>query len=426
MIRIGDDPCVANDRSKHLLRLDVASVFQRFLCLAFTVILLAGFVAEARADTSCRGGESFESWLGKFRREAAREGVSARALAALDGIAHDDRVLRQDRGQPTLSQSFLEFVGRVVSADRLQRGRAMLDRHADTFARIERDYGVPGPVIVALWGLETDYGAYRGDFSSLSALATLAYDCRRPEHFRAELLDALKIVDRGDMAPSAMKGAWAGELGQVQFTPSNYLRFAVDYDGDGRRDLVSSVPDVLASTANYLRHLGWRRDEPWLEEVRAADTVPWQESARAIRQPRSFWAAVGVTRTDGSALRSDRVPASLLLPMGRLGPAFLAYENFGIFWEWNQSSNYTLAVAYFATRLGGAPPMNKGTAPAILGSAEMRELQERLNARGFDAGEPDGRLGEVTRTGVKKAQLAFDLPADGYPTRELLQRLRGR
>ncbi len=223
--------------------------------------LLVCLAVEARADTSCRGGQSFDAWLTEFRRDAVRH-VSAGAIAALDGIAFDDRVLRQDRGQPTLSQSFLDFAGRVVSADRLQRGRAMLQRYADTFSRIERDYGVPGPVIVAFWGLETDYGAYTGDFSSLRALATLAYDCRRPDHFRGELLDALKILDRGDMAPAAMKGAWAGELGQVQFTPSNYLRFAADYDGDGRRDLVGSVPDVLASTANYLKHLGWRTASP--------------------------------------------------------------------------------------------------------------------------------------------------------------------
>ncbi len=397
--------------------------------LGFSLALALAAVTTARsasADTSCRGGQSFDHFLASLRQEAARQGISANALAALDGVTYDERVLKQDRGQPTLSQSFLEFAGRVVSADRLQRGRALLQKHAKTFARIERDYGVPGPVIVAFWGLETDYGGYMGEFSSLRSLATLAYDCRRPDYFRAELFDALRIVDRGDIRPADMRGAWAGELGQVQFTPSNYLKHAVDYDGDGRRDLVGSVPDALASTANYLTSLGWRRGEPWLEEVRVADSVPWRESARAIKQPRSFWAAVGVTRADGGALPSDRVPAALILPMGRLGPAFLAYENFGVYWEWNQSSNYTLAAAYLATRIAGAPPMDRGNAPAILGPAEMREVQERLNAMGYEAGEPDGRLGELTRNGVKQAQLAFDLPADGYPTRELLQRLRRR
>ena len=241
------------------------------------------------------------------RQEAAGAGISERTLAALDGLTFDDRVLKQDRGQPTLSQSFLDFADRVVSADRLARGRALLKKHAETFARIERDFGVPGPVIAAFWGLETDYGAFTGDFSSLRSLATLAYDCRRPDHFRAELIDALQLLESGDLVPEEMTGAWAGELGQVQFTPSNYLKYAVDYDGDGRRDLVGSVPDALASTANYLKAIGWRANEPWLEEVRVGEGVPWQEAARANLKPRSFWAAAGVTRADGSALPADDV-----------------------------------------------------------------------------------------------------------------------
>jgi lytic murein transglycosylase len=389
--------------------------------------MLAGALAspdESHADTSCRGGQTFHAWIADFTRDAAQRGISRSTLAALDGLTFDERVFRQDRGQPTLSQSFLEFADRVVSAERLTRGRSLLQEYASTFAKIERDYGVPGPVITAFWGLETDYGAFMGSFSSLRSLVTLAYDCRRPDYFREELLAALTLVERGDLTPAKMTGAWAGELGQVQFTPTNYLKFAVDYDSDRRRDLVGSVPDALASTANYLRSLGWRAGEPWLEEVRVIDSVPWQEAARAILHPRSFWAAVGVMRADGSALPRDDVPTALILPMGRRGPAFLAYQNFGIYWEWNQSSNYSLAAAYFATRLAGVPRMNRGDAPPILSADEMREVQERLNARGFPAGEPDGRLGELTRSGVKQAQLALGLPPDGYPTRELLAALR--
>jgi lytic murein transglycosylase len=394
--------------------------------LAAGIVSTFLFAGDGRAETSCRGGQNFPAWLAEFRQEAKSAGLSERTLSALDGLTLDDRVLKQDRSQPTLSQSFLEFVDRVVSADRLAQGRALLKKHAETFQRIERDYGVPGPVITAFWGLETDYGAFTGGFSSLRSLATLAYDCRRPDHFRAELLDALKLLQNGDLVPKEMTGAWAGELGQVQFTPSNYMKYAVDYDGDGRRDLVGSVPDALASTANYLKAIGWQGNEPWLEEVRVTERVPWQEAARANLKPRSFWAAAGVTRADGSALQADDMPSALLLPMGRLGPAFIGYRNFLIFWEWNQSSNYSLAAAYLATRLGGAPRLNRGDAPPILESAEMREVQERLNALGYDAGEPDGRLGEITRAGVKKAQEKFGLPADGYPTRELLDLLRQR
>ena len=391
--------------------------------LAATCVLVA---STGHADTACRNGESFDAWLGKFRQEAAGKGLSRATLAMLDGLSVDQKVLDQDRAQPSLSQSFLDFADRVVSADRLARGRALLKKYADVFAKVERDTGVPGPVIVAFWGLETDYGAFRGNYSSLRSLATLAYDCRRPDLFRAELHDALKLIESGDLKPAEMKGAWAGELGQVQFKPSNYLTYAVDYDGDGRRDLVDSVPDALASTGNYLKALGWRASEPWLEEVRVADTVPWAEAARGIPKPRTFWAAAGVTRADGSALPADDTPAALLLPMGRLGPAFLGYANFAVYWEWNQSSNYTLAAAYFATRLAGAPRLNRGDAPPILALDEMRELQERLNAAGHEAGDADGRLGEITRAGVKRAQLKFSLPPDGYPTKELLEKLRGK
>lgn len=392
--------------------------------LVIAAALVAALLGPAAADTSCRSGQTFGSWLDQFADEAAREGISNATLSALNGLTVDSRVLEQDRGQPTLSQSFLEFVDRVVSSDRRSTGRALLKVHAATFASIERKFGVPGPVITAFWGLETDYGAFTGGFSSVRSLATLAYDCRRPDKFRAELLDALRLLERGDLRPDEMKGAWAGELGQVQFTPSNYMKYAVDFDGDGRRDLVGSVPDALASTANYLKAIGWRSREPWLEEVRVDDGVPWQEAARANLKPRSFWAAAGVRRADGSEVPADDVPAALLLPMGRLGPAFLGYQNFLIFWEWNQSSNYSLAAAYFATRLGGANRLNRGDAPPILASSDMREVQERLNAIGFDAGEPDGRLGEITRAAVKQAQQQFGLPADGYPTQELLTLLR--
>ncbi len=386
--------------------------------------LIVAFAATSPAVAASRCGGSFGAWLADFRADAVRAGISGHTLKALDGLTIDQRVLDQDRGQPSLSQSFLEFASRLISADRLSRGRARLKAEAAILARIERGYGVPGPVIVALWGFETDYGAFTGGYASLRSLATLAHDCRRPEHFRTELMDALELLDKGDLKPAEMKGAWAGELGQVQFTPSNYLKYAVDYDGDGHRDLVGSVPDALASTANYLKALGWRANEPWLEEVRVGNGVPWQEAARDNLKPRRFWKAAGVTRADGSALPSDDVAAALILPMGRLGPAFLGYANFGIFWDWNQSSNYSLAAAYFATRLAGRPQLHAGHAPKILSADAMREVQQRLNAIGNDAGDPDGRLGETTRAAVKKAQLRFGLPADGYPTQELLQLLR--
>jgi membrane-bound lytic murein transglycosylase B len=244
--------------------------------------------------------------------------------------------------------------------------------------------------------------------------------------FRAELMDALRIVDRGDLVPSEMIGSWAGELGQTQFLPSHYFKHAVDYDGDGHRNLLKSVPDVVASTANFIVFLGWQRGQPWLQEVRVPANLAWDQADLAIQHPRSKWAGWGVTAADGKPLPSDALPASLVLPMGRFGPAFLAYENFQIYLKWNQSLNYCITAAHLAARLGGAPPFGRGRAEVPDWSLQqMKELQQLLARRGFEVGEADGKLGAATRAAVKAAQLKFGLPADSYPTQDLVERLRG-
>ena len=226
------------------------------------VSLLVALCAEAFA-VPCHSG-SFENWIESFKREAAAHGISPRTIAsALSGVQYDPRIVSRDHAQGVFRQSFEQFAGRMVSADRLQKGAALLRRYAGLFSGIEQRFGVPGPVLVAIWGLETDFGVDQGRWPTIQSLATLAYDCRRSERFQAELLDALRIVDRGDMTPAEMRGAWAGEIGHTQFLPSSYLKYAVDYDGKGRRDLIHSVPDALASTANYLRAYGWRRGQPW-------------------------------------------------------------------------------------------------------------------------------------------------------------------
>jgi lytic murein transglycosylase len=311
----------------------------------------------------------------------------------------------------------------MVADYRMSQGKSLLNKHADIFARIESEFGVPGPVIVAFWGLETDFGANLGDFSTLQSLATLAYDCRRPDMFRAELLAALSLLDRGDLAPSDLKGAWAGEVGQMQFVPTYYLDLAVDYDGDGKRNLVRSVPDVLASSANLLKHHGWRGGEPWLEEVRVPEDLPWAEADLAIKHPRSEWAARGVTRPDGGALPADNMPASLLLPMGRLGPAFLAYENFSVYTQWNQSLVYATTAAYYATRLAGAPPVRRGSAESP-SREQIMEAQQRLQAMGHDVGKLDGIIGAGTRAAVKAVQQQLGMPPDSYPSPDFLAALR--
>jgi lytic murein transglycosylase len=262
--------------------------------LALAALWLGVIAAPAVAAAPCGG--DFAAWLDGFKRDAAAEGISQRAIqSALSGITYDPSIIARDHAQGVFRQSFEQFSGRMVPP-RLSRGSRLLQQHGSTFSRIEQQYGVPGPVIVAIWGLETDFGANSGHFPTIRSLAALAYDCRRPDKFRGELLAALRIVDRGDMSPNDMRGAWAGEIGQTQFLPSSYLKFAVDYDGNGRRDLIHSVPDVLASTANYLKGYGWQRGQPWGE---------------------------------GTA-------------------------NFQVLLEWNKSQVYTKTVAYFAQQLASS------------------------------------------------------------------------
>jgi lytic murein transglycosylase len=343
----------------------------------------------------------------------------------LDGMTMDPGVIARDRKQGFFAQSFLAFSGRLISQNRIKNGLARLKQHRELFARVEKEYGVPGPVIAAFWALESDYGAVVGKLPILRALATLAYDCRRPDMFRAEFMDALRIIDRGYLTAEEMIGSWAGELGQTQFLPSHYFKHAVDYDRDGRRDLIGSIPDVIASSANFIVHLGWQRDKPWLEEVRVPENLPWDQADLTILHPRAKWAEWGVTRADGRPLPADALPASLLLPMGRHGPAFLGYENFQVYLKWNQSLNYCVTAAYLATRLAGAPPMSRGDRDIpVLSTDEVKELQRLLERRGLEVGEIDGKIGAATRASVKSAQMKFGLPADSYPTRELIERLR--
>jgi lytic murein transglycosylase len=226
---------------------------------------LPGGLAPASAAT-CRDPGGFDKWLGDVKREAAAQGISQRAIAAsLADVSYDPGIISRDRGQRVFKQSFEEFSGRMVNKGRLSQGAAKLRQYASTLARIEKQYGVPGPVVVAIWGLETDFGAVSGKLPVIRSVATLSFDCRRTDFFTPNLFDAMRIVDRGDLTPAEMRGAWAGEMGQTQFMPSNYWRYAVDYDGDGRRDLLHSPNDVLASTANFLAGHGWQRGQPWDE-----------------------------------------------------------------------------------------------------------------------------------------------------------------
>jgi lytic murein transglycosylase len=397
--------------------------------LALAALLPAVQSAQAQSSgTACHNGASFERWLEDFKRQARAQGISERTLAAAAPLMkYDQTIVNKDRGGAVFSQTFLEFSDRMIAKYRVQSGTQKLAKQKDMFQRIEQQYGVPGPVLVAFWGLETDFGAGIGSLPTITTVATLAYDCRRTELFQNQLLAALKIIERGDLTPQQMVGPHAGELGQMQFLPTHYVDYGVDFDGDGRRDLLRSSPDALASAANYLSKVGWQRGQPWLEEVRVPQQMPWDQADLSILHPRAQWAKWGVTRPDGSALPNDASRASLLLPMGRHGPAFLAYPNFRMFTEWNQSLVYSTTAAYFAARLAGAPPIHRGNGTvAPFAMAQIRELQGLLARRGHDVGKIDGFLGSKSRAAVKAEQIKLGLPADSYPTPELVERLRGR
>jgi lytic murein transglycosylase len=375
---------------------------------------------------------NFDRFLADLKQQAVAAGVSQRAMAeASPYLVYDQGIVNRDRGQRVFGQIFTEFAGRMAANFRMQQGQAKIKTHAAAFARAEKEYGVPPAVIAAFWGLESDFGANMGTLPTLRSLVSLAYDCRRSQMFAGETIAALKIIDRGDLSPSEMIGSWAGELGQTQFLPTHYFNYAVDYDGDGYRNLLRSPDDVIGSTANYIATgLKWRRGEPWLQEVRVSPNVPsgfpWDQADLTVKLPRSKWAQLGVTFADGKPLPNDDLPASLLLPMGRMGPAFLAYPNFAAYTEWNNSLIYSTTAGYLATRIAGAAPMHQPSAPVVqLPFNEIKELQQLLVRAGFNVGKVDGLLGQQSRIAVKTMQAKYGLPADSWPTAELLARMRG-
>lgn len=373
--------------------------------------------------------QSFDQWLDGVRREAARKGIAQVTLdRALTGLAPIERVLELDGKQPEFTQTFWAYLDRAISEERVARGRALLDRHASLLQRVHASYGVQPRFLVAFWGLESNFGAHTGDFPVVGAVATLAYDARRADFFRAQLLDALRILDNGDIAPDTMKGSWAGAMGQVQFIPTTFTRYAVDFDGDGRRDLWNTLPDVFASAANYLSGIGWNGEETWGREVRLPAGFDLELASLEVHKPLAEWARLGVRRIDGSALPRADMKGAVLLPAGVQGPAFLVYDNFDAIMRWNRSILYAVAVGHLADRLIGLPALATAR-PAreqALSRAQVEELQRLLARLGLNPGEPDGMVGSQTRAALKAFQTQASIAPDGYPTIELLEDLRVR
>ncbi len=388
---------------------------------ALFALALTLAAAPALARTPCGG--SFASFVADLKQEAQARGHDRATVERFfASVRQDADVLRADRAQGFFQKPFTEFARSLISSNRMQHGQANARKWDRLFGQIESRYGVPRGILLAFWGFETDYGGFQGNTNTRDALVTLAHDCRRPHLFRPQVFDALTLFSRGDLDPDRTTGAWAGEIGMVQMLPSDIIENGVDGDGDGHVNLKTSPPDALMSGAKMLRSLGWNAGQPWLQEVQVPASMDWSQSGidNSLRAAR--WQQMGVRPRSGSLL-APNLPASLILPQGHKGPAFLAYPNFKVLFEWNQSFTYVLTAAYFATRLEGAPVFDPGRPDPGLGQAQMKQLQRKLAARGHDVGGVDGILGAGTRAAVQAEQARLGLPADAWPTQALLSRL---
>lgn len=396
----------------------ISTVLFELIAVAVVGLLAAG---QARAEVA-----PFDTWLGDVRREAAQRGISADVLdKALGGLQPIERVIELDRRQPEFTQTFWRYMDARITAKRIERARALLAEHRALFQPIVKKYGVPARFLVAFWALETNFGDHTGVFPVFGALATLAHDARRADFFREQLLLALQLMQRGDLAADT-KASWAGAMGQCQFIPSTYVAYAVDHDGDGRRDLWNSLGDIFASASNFLTQVGWKPEETWGREVTLPAGFDVELAGLEVRKPLAEWRALGVRRAEGGDLPKADIQASVVLPAGREGPAFLAYNNFRTILNWNRSLLYAASVGHLADRIAGKGAL-RAPRPANdvpLSRADMMDIQELLGALGFDAGTPDGIAGARTRAAIKDFQRKIQLPPDGFPSFGLLERLR--
>ncbi|MEM6384850.1 MAG: lytic murein transglycosylase [Pseudomonadota bacterium] len=383
--------------------------------------LLLSCIALPAWAQSCGG--SFGGFVNDAKAEARQRGYDSSVVDQFFASARQDpKVIRADRAQGIFQMPFIDFSRRLISQNRLNAGLRNSQKWDSVFDRVEREYGVARGVLLAFWAFETDFGAVQGNFNTVNALLTLSHDCRRPELFRPQVFAALELFARGDIDPVRTTGAWAGEIGMVQMLPEDIIRNGVDGDGDGKVRLKTSAADALLSGANLLKSLGWQQGQPWMQEVSLPESFDWSQTGLDGWRPASDWLALGLEPRSG-ALLGPGVDAAVLLPQGRRGPAFLIYPNFNVFFEWNQSFIYVTTAAYFATRLEGAPVYDPGDPTPALGESQMKALQQKLTQRGHDVGGIDGILGAKTRKAVQLEQERLGLPADAWPTRELVNAL---
>ena len=372
--------------------------------------------------------QDFARWVTGLRAAARAAGIGEATLRiAFDDVHYLPRVVELDRAQPEFTRTVWDYLDSAVSPQRIALGQdKLLQVRAEADAAAAR-YGVPSSILVAIWGMESNYGGNYGNIPTIDALATLGFEGRREDWARGQLLAALKILQSNDISRAQMIGSWAGAMGQTQFLPSNFLAYAVDGDGDGRRDIWGSMADVMASTANFLARSGWQADQPWGAEVQLPPGFDYGRADNALRQSGAQWAAEGVRTMEGAPL-PEFADGAILLPAGARGPAFLVGPNFRAILRYNNSTSYALAVGLLAQRLIGGPSVQAPwprDLPALTRS-QLLALQTALNQRGFASGTPDGIMGPATRDGIRRYQRSVGLPADGYPDPDLLQRLQDR
>lgn len=446
------------------------SIQQSLLLLVFSCMqCLHSAVAE----------EQFDVWLTALKGDAIAAGVTEKTVqAVIDHVQLIPGVIKLDRSQPEFISPFLNYYYRRVDNDKILKGRTLLAEHDKLLTRLESQYGVPKTILLAFWGMETNYGSNKGNIDTLSALATLAYDGRRAAFFRKQLIDAMRMLDAGYVDLAGFQGSWAGAFGHMQFMPATFMLYAVDGDQDGRIDVASSMPDAFASAAKYLSQVGWRVGEPVMLEVQLPVEFAWQDARLTVRKAVEEWGSMGVRAMTGTGAADGRLvsfnsaskpvqssqykitengkdknpvqpisytpqsgspsntallnglpdttgTAAILLPQGWKGPAFMVFDNFDVIMDWNRSVNYALSVAQLARRINQQSRIIGGqqAEQGALSFGQMLQLQQVLNGKGFDAGEPDGLPGLKTQNAIRAYQQSMQLPADGYASPSLYKRL---
>lgn len=386
------------------------------LGMGLTAALMSG-MAHAQAP------DNFQQCVADLTEKAIAEGVSrATAEQVMATTEHQDRVIELDQRQPEFTTTFADYLNRRVNDSRISQGRELMQEHRDLLERVTRETGVPPAYLLAFWGLETNFGSYFGKMSVPNSLTTLACDERRSEYFTGELIAALKIVDEGAISVEQMEGSWAGAMGHVQFMPSVFLRYAVDADNDGKRDLWNSLDDALMSAGTFLNDLGWDKDYRWGREVLLPEDFDYA-LADGKKRPLKDWRQMNITDAFGNLLPAEDIAAGLVVPAGHEGPAFLAYDNFNVIMGWNRSEFYAIAVGHLADRIAGAGGLQNPppTDTPNLSRADIEALQAALVTQGFDPGKPDGILGPATRSAIRQFQAGENMIADGYPSAEVFR-----